>query len=305
MLTAWGGGAMVLLIAWLMGNSLRLERRDIWPAIVAGLLNITGWLYFTALGLTMLPAGRATVLAYTMPLWAFLAAILLTGERVTARRTVALGFGVGAVLILGGDDLIRLGAAPLGVIATLAAAASWGLGTVVQKKTLWRTPLLTVAGWQLLIGGAPLAALAITQDTAPFANFTIQGAMAMAYTVLIATVLGYLGLVSRTATDSRRHGRAGHSAIANDRRDFQYADSRRTARLAGILRCRPADRGAGHNAVPQKGRLDLQAGFDKAQVMIEGRRRGVGKFRLVVPAPQSNALGRKWLFDEGVDFRPG
>ena len=28
-LTAWGGGAMVLLIAWLMGNSLRLARRDI------------------------------------------------------------------------------------------------------------------------------------------------------------------------------------------------------------------------------------------------------------------------------------
>jgi len=190
-LTAWGGGAMVLLIAWLMGNSLRLARRDIGPAFIAGLLNITGWLYFTALGLTMLPAGRATVLAYTMPLWAFLAAILLTGERITARRLIALGFGLGAVLVLGGDDLIRLGAAPLGVLATLAAAASWGLGTVVQKKTVWRTPLLTVAGWQLLIGGAPLAALAIAQDSAPFANITMQGALAMAYIVLIGTVLGY------------------------------------------------------------------------------------------------------------------
>ena len=190
-LTAWGGGAMVLLIAWLMGNSLRLARRDIGPALVAGLLNITGWLYFTALGLTMLPAGRATVLAYTMPLWAFLAAILLTGERITARRLIALGFGLGAVLVLGGDDLIRLGAAPLGVLATLAAAASWGLGTVVQKKTVWRTPLLTVAGWQLLLGGAPLAALAIAQDSAPFANITMQGALAMAYIVLIGTVLGY------------------------------------------------------------------------------------------------------------------
>lgn len=190
-LTAWGGGAMVLLIAWLMGNSLRLARRDIGPALVAGLLNITGWLYFMALGLTMLPAGRATVLAYTMPLWAFLAAILLTGERITARRLIALGFGLGAVLVLGGDDLIRLGAAPLGVLATLAAAASWGLGTVVQKKTVWRTPLLTVAGWQLLLGGAPLAALAIAQDSAPFANITMQGALAMAYIVLIGTVLGY------------------------------------------------------------------------------------------------------------------
>ena len=63
---------MVLLIAWLMGNSLRLARRDIGAALVAGLLNITGWLYSTALGLTMLPAGRATVLAYTMPLWALM-----------------------------------------------------------------------------------------------------------------------------------------------------------------------------------------------------------------------------------------
>jgi drug/metabolite transporter (DMT)-like permease len=191
MLTAWGGGATVLMIAWVMGYTVRLERRDIGPAIVAGLLNITGWLYFTALGLTMLPAGRATVLAYTMPLWAFLAAIILTGERVTARRITALGFGLGAVLILGGDDLIRLGAVPLGVIATLAAAASWGLGTVVQKKTRWRTPLLTLAGWQLLIGGTPLAILAITQDTAPFANLTTLGVAAMVYIVLIGTVLGY------------------------------------------------------------------------------------------------------------------
>jgi drug/metabolite transporter (DMT)-like permease len=56
---------------------------------------------------------------------------------------------------------------------------------------VWRTPLLTVAGWQLLLGGAPLAALAIAQDSAPFANITMQGALAMAYIVLIGTVLGY------------------------------------------------------------------------------------------------------------------
>jgi drug/metabolite transporter (DMT)-like permease len=191
MLTAWGGGVVVLLIAWRMGHAVRLDRRDIRPAVIAGLLNITGWLYFTALGLTMLPAGRATVLAYTMPLWAFIAAIVLMGERITPRRVVSLVFGVGAVLILAGDELIRLGAAPLGVIATLTAAACWGLGTVVQKKAAWRTPLLTVAGWQLLIGGAPLAALAFAHDTAPYADITTRGALAMVYIVLISTVLGY------------------------------------------------------------------------------------------------------------------
>jgi len=191
MVTAWGGGVVVLLIAWLMGSTIRLDRRDLAPVTVAGLLNITGWLYFTALGLTTLPAGRATVLAYTMPLWAFIAAIPMMGERITPRRVISLAFGVGAVLILASDELSRLGAAPLGVVATLAAAACWGFGTVVQKKTSWHTPLLTVAGWQLLIGGAPLAALAITQDTAPYAGITTQGALAIVYIVLISTVLGY------------------------------------------------------------------------------------------------------------------
>ncbi len=191
MLTAWGGGLCVLLITGLAGNGLWLHRRDVGPTIVAGVLNITGWLYFTALGLTLLPAGRASVLAYTMPLWAFLAAIVLMHEAVTRRRLLSLACGLGAVLVLAGDDLIRLGEAPLGVFAVLAAAASWGVGTVVQKKVVWRTPLYTVAAWQLLIGGIPLAALAFALDSQPYARLTLRGALGMGYVIFIATVFGY------------------------------------------------------------------------------------------------------------------
>jgi drug/metabolite transporter (DMT)-like permease len=191
MLTAWGGGICVLLITWMAGNRLWLHRRDVGPAIVAGALNITGWLYFTALGLTLLPAGRASVLAYTMPLWSFLAAIVLMREPITRRRLLSLACGLGAVFVLAGDDLIRFGEAPLGVFAILAAAACWGVGTVVQKKVVWRAPLFTVAAWQLLIGGVPLAALAFALDSEPYARLTIRGALGMGYVIFIATVFGY------------------------------------------------------------------------------------------------------------------
>jgi drug/metabolite transporter (DMT)-like permease len=191
MLTAWGGGVCVLLVTGLIGNGIWLHKRDVGPAIIAGLLNISGWLYFTALGLSILPAGRAAVLAYTMPLWAFLAGIVLMREPVTKKRIVSLFCGLGAVLVLAGDDIARFGGAPLGVLAVLAAAACWGVGTVIQKKVPWRTPLFTVAAWQLLIGGIPLATMAFLHDTEPYKNLTLGGALGMAYVILIATVFGY------------------------------------------------------------------------------------------------------------------
>lgn len=109
----------------------------------------------------------------------------------TRRRFVNLGFGLAAVLVLAGDDLSRLGTAPYGVLAIIAAAASWGLGTVLQKKTIWHTPLFSVAAWQLLFGGIPFAALAFAYETEPYANFSLGGALGMTYVVVVATVVGY------------------------------------------------------------------------------------------------------------------
>ncbi len=136
---AWGSGIVILAIAALSGSEFRLHRRDIGPAMLAAALSISGWFYLSTLALTMMPAGRASVLAYTMPLWAFLAAIWLTGERVTVNRVLGLGFGLATVLVLTVEEFARFGRVPLGVIVTLTAAASWGLGTVIQKKITWHT----------------------------------------------------------------------------------------------------------------------------------------------------------------------
>lgn len=66
-----------------------------------------------------------------------------------------------------------------------------GFGTVLQKRTAWRTPLFTVAAWQLLFGGVPFVLLALLYEPQPFAGFTIHGVLGMTYVVLIATVVGY------------------------------------------------------------------------------------------------------------------
>lgn len=188
--TAWGGGLLVLALSALQGNSIALPRTEWRPAILSALFNITGWFYFTALGLTLLPAGRAVVLAYTMPLFAILAARLMLKEPITGRKTIGLVLGAAAILLLLGQSLHRLGNAPAGVLAIVAAAVSWGIGTVFQKR-VWRTPVLTLIGWQLLLGGIPLAVLAALHDTAPFAHLTVFGMLAVAYVIGVATLFGY------------------------------------------------------------------------------------------------------------------
>jgi drug/metabolite transporter (DMT)-like permease len=187
---AFGGGIFVLALSALQGNSIALPRREWGITTFAAIFNVTGWFYFTGLGLTLLPAGRAAVIAYTMPLFAILAAWILRKDRLDAQKIVGLVFGLVAIFLLLGENPGRFGDTPLGVLAILAAAASWGVGTVIQKRD-WPMPVLTLAGWQLLIGGVPMAALAVANDHAPFAHLTVGGGVAIAYVILLATGLGY------------------------------------------------------------------------------------------------------------------
>ena len=99
------------------------------------------------------------------------------------------------VLLLAGRDAAHLGAAPLGLLAILAAAASWGIGTVLQKRE-WSVSVLTVAGWQLVLGGLPILPFALAFDDAPFARLTPGGWAAMAYITGAAVLFGYFAWVS-------------------------------------------------------------------------------------------------------------
>ncbi|MGE4221138.1 MAG: DMT family transporter [Alphaproteobacteria bacterium] len=193
--TAFGGGVLVLALCLLLGHRIRLPRSEWRPAALAALFNVTGWFLLTAIALTLLPAGRAAVLAYTMPLFAFLAGMALRGDRATLRGLAGLACGLAAVLLLAVRDAAHLGAAPLGVLAILGAAASWGIGTVLQKRD-WSVPVLVLAGWQLLLGGLPILPVALMVDQAPFARLTPGGWAAMAYITGAAVLFGYFAWFS-------------------------------------------------------------------------------------------------------------
>lgn len=158
------GGLGLLAICRLARMSLAVPRGQIWPLILVSLFNITGWHLFSAAGLVYMPAGRASIVAFTMPLWAALLAIPILDERLS--KTTAAGMAVGmagmAVLVL--PDWQGLLAAPLGILFMLLAALSWAAGTVLLKRFRWSISTAALAGWQLLLGGVPVTLGAVIFD---------------------------------------------------------------------------------------------------------------------------------------------
>ncbi len=134
------------------------------PLIMTSLFNVTGWHVFSAWSLTELSSGEGALIAFTMPLWASVLSFFILGERLTGRRILALLLGMTGVSILLGVDVDAMGASPLGAAYMLAAATTWGTGVVLLKRFPWNMPTISLAGWQLVVGGIPIVLIAAVLD---------------------------------------------------------------------------------------------------------------------------------------------
>ena len=150
------GGSGLLALARMAGSGLKVPLADLKPLLITALVNITGWHILSAHGIERMQAGRAAILAYTMPMWAILLSRLMLREHITAMRLWALAFGFGGLFLLLWPDIRAVEAAPAGALFMLGAAFCWAAGTVLVKFFRWHMPAALVMGWQLLIGGIPV-----------------------------------------------------------------------------------------------------------------------------------------------------
>ena len=150
-----GGGLLALVRAG--GQSLHVPRSERRPLALVAFFNITAWHLCIAYGLTLVQAGRAAIIAYTMPLWTVIFARLLVGERITPPRMIALTLGLLGMAVLIVPEANALWHAPGGTLLVLAAAGAWAFGTVLTKAQRWTIPTATLTGWQVLLGAVPIA----------------------------------------------------------------------------------------------------------------------------------------------------
>jgi len=184
----------LFLITHWTGESIRIPR-DWWGrlGILAG-LNIAGWNGFVLFGVQQLPAGRSAIIAYTMPIWATLIAMVVLNEPLNRRKIVGLLLGMLGMAILLGDDIRHIRTAPTGALLILVAAILWACGTVLLRK--WKPPFAqnALSGWMMLLGWVPLFILAPFFDPHPVSYLTTLSAkawFAIAYNIVLAGTLAH------------------------------------------------------------------------------------------------------------------
>ena len=184
----------MLAVALASGESIAIPRA--WWGRVATLafFNIAGWNGLVLFGVQQLPAGRSAILAYTMPVWATLVALMVLHEPLGRRKTIGLALGMAGMALLLGEDFALLERSPVGAMMILGAAILWSVGTVLLRK--WKPPIPqnTLSGWMMLLGWAPLAVAApFFDDTglARLAHVSWQVWFAIGYNIFLAGTLAH------------------------------------------------------------------------------------------------------------------
>lgn len=165
------------------------ERADIWRFLTGGIVFIALYAILLNLGQRVVPAGAASFIINTNPIMTAALAMLILRERfsLTAWLGTALAFaGIGVIALGNGLDL-NIG---VSVLLILGAAFCNAITTVVQKPLFARHKPLTVAAWNMALGGLALTPFlpgALTQ----LPHAPAQAVWSVLWLAIVSSIVAY------------------------------------------------------------------------------------------------------------------
>lgn len=201
-------GCLFAFVA-LRGELVFPSRSDWRLVAVSGVLQMGAYSALTGLALTRLPPGRASVLAFSTPLWVVPLAAWRLHERITRRALFGVGVGLVGVLVIAAPAMQRVGSGQILPYAMLmGAAAAWAISIVFVRGHRFDATPLVLAPWQMLVAAVLLCPLAIAVEGGP-PSIAARGMASLAYVGPIATAFAYWAVV-----EVGRHFRAGTISMA-------------------------------------------------------------------------------------------
>ena len=158
-----------------------------------GLLQVAGFMIFGIIGLSVVPADRAIVLAYTMPLWAIPIGLTLWPEAFGWRQFAGAAVGFAGLVLFMNPGLVDWsnGRVLAGNAFLIAAAICWALGSCFYRSRTWRSPFWTQTFWQILVSIVPVAALAFAFGAGQPIHWSARLVAILVYNWIVSTALGY------------------------------------------------------------------------------------------------------------------
>ena len=160
-----GGLAVIWLAARVQGASLAIPAGARMTVIRLAIPNMLIWHSMIIIGVKLLSSGRAAILGYTMPAWAVLSGLIFFGDRISRSALIGIALAISGALLLLSSEFSRLSGQPVGTVLALIAAAGWGFGTVLMKRTQLDMPTISLTFWMLSFTTVIMAMLALIFET--------------------------------------------------------------------------------------------------------------------------------------------
>jgi drug/metabolite transporter (DMT)-like permease len=144
------GIAALGLFLLMRGQSLKIAPAELKKLFAISQINLTAWQMGLLYGVILMGASRAAIVGYTMPVWAFVASVLIYKAPVNARGVIGVTLAMLAVCVLTLNDFSQFLAAPAGLIILVAAAMCWGAGTAMIRHTPLSITNESMAFWALI-----------------------------------------------------------------------------------------------------------------------------------------------------------
>lgn len=204
------GGLLLALVTIASGQSLAIPKRHWRDLAIAGLLALAGFNMCAVFAQLLMPASRAAILIYTMPLWSVLFAWLILGEQIDRLRALSLAIGGLGLALLSIPFWLQLqsGEPPYGLAFVLGAAISWAFGTVYLKRSRIEATPLAITTWQILAGAAATTIGMLLFET-PRIELSPVIAGTLAYHVIFPQAVAYalwFGLMARVPASTAAIG---------------------------------------------------------------------------------------------------
>jgi probable blue pigment (indigoidine) exporter len=196
-------GVLLLLISHLILRK-RLPRGKEWGRIALyGLLTNSIYLGLFVLAMQQISPGLGTLGVATNPVFINILSAVFLRQRLRAATLLSLLLCAAGVVLAAWPLLRNSTATPAGLLILLAGMVAYSIGVFYFSRVQWNgLHLLTINGWQVLMGGVfllPLAIYTYNPVLNVWNNYSIGGILWLAIPVSIGAVQLWLYLLREDA----------------------------------------------------------------------------------------------------------
>ncbi len=199
------GGTALLALARLRGERLPTRLDDLGRILVVSLSITTLSSGLLVYGVNRVPAGVASLVSSTMPLFTAVLSLLLLGTAISAMGRLGLLVGFAGTVVLALPSL-EGEAAAIGIGSLVLSAIAWAFGTVFMKwKDFSRVSPIMLVGVQLIMSAIVLIPFALTVEGTAETDWSLGLLVPLLYSAIPANAVTFslLATVVRRATPTQ------------------------------------------------------------------------------------------------------